>query len=124
MSLGNRKATLGDRVYAKRKEMKLSQGELASRAGLKDRSSISKIEKGRPASQNTIASLAMALDVSIPYLMGYEDAPEEQAEFEASILMDDDTMELVHIYRGLDDELKAEVKRQAKFLLKRSLLGK
>ena len=109
---------LGDRVYARRKELKLSQEELAHRMGLKSRSSICKIESGREATQRTIASLAQALDVTVPYLMGWADTPEDQAEFEASILMDDDLMEFINIYRELNDEQKAAVKQMAKMLAK------
>ena len=118
MNLGNRKATLGDKVYAQRKKLKLSQDELASRAGLKSRSSISKIEKGRPASQDTIVNLARALDVPYQYLMGWEASPEEQAEFEATVLTNDDLMELISLYIELDAEKKNAVKQMAMVLYK------
>ena len=39
---------------------------------------------------------------------------EDQAEFEASILMDDDTMEMIRLYRGLNDEQKAALKQMAR----------
>lgn len=108
--------TLGDRVYARRREMKLSQAELATRAGLKTRSSISKIEKGRPATQNTIASLARALDVTVPYLMGWEELPGEQAAFEAAILQDEDVMEMVHLYLAKGPEERKALKQMAKLM--------
>ena len=107
---------LGQRVFAKRKELKLSQEELAAKAGLKSKSSISKIEAGRPTSQNTIYSLAQALDVSIAYLMGLEEKPEEKAAFEASVLLDEDVMEMVHWYMALDPEKREAVKQMAKLL--------
>ena len=110
--------TLGVRVCAKRKEMNISQSELARRAGLKDRSSISKIEKGRPASQKTIANIARALDVTVPYLMGWEKSPEEQASYEASILMDEQLMEIIELYQGFSDEKKVAFKQMAKMLAK------
>lgn len=108
--------TLAERVIARRKELKMSQEELAQRMGLKSRSSICKIESGREVRQKTIVNLAQALDVSIPYLMGWEDRPEEQAEFEASVLMDDDLMEVVHIYSGLNEEQKAAAKQMMKLM--------
>ena len=109
---------LGKRVNARRRALKLSQGELAARIGLKSRSAISKIEAGSPTTQNTIMRLAQALDVTVPYLMGWEDSPEEQAEFEASILQDDDLMEIVHFYKGMNHEQKVAFKQIAKMLSK------
>lgn len=105
---------LGDRVLARRKELKLSQEELANRMGLKSRSSISKIEAGREVTQRTVANLAQALEVTVPYLMGWADNPEDQAEYEASILTDDDLMEVIHIYRSLKMDQKAAIKQMAK----------
>lgn len=105
---------LGDRVLARRKELRLSQEELANRMGLKSRSSISKIEAGREVTQRTVVNLAQALEVTVPYLMGWADNPEEQAEYEASILTDDDLMEIIHIYRSLRSNQKAAIKQMAK----------
>lgn len=108
---------LADRVRMRREELKLSQEELAMRMGYKSRSSINKIECGREISQKVIIRLADALGVTPAYLMGWdEDHPEEQAEFEASILMDDDIIELIHMYKCLDDEQKKAVKQMAKLL--------
>lgn len=84
--------------------------------GYSSRSSINKIENGRAVSQKLIVRLAEALEVSPAYLMGWDEKPEEQAEYEASILMDDDIMELIHLYKCLDDEQKKAVKQMAKLL--------
>ena len=107
---------LGDRVKARREELKLSQDELARRMGYKSRSSINKVECGREVGQKIIVRLAEALDVTVPYLMGWEDNPEDQAEYEASILMDDDLMEMIHLYRVLNDEQKAAAKQMIKMM--------
>lgn len=64
---------LADRVKQRREELGLSQEQLALRMGYSSRTSINKIENGRPCSQKIIARLADALYVSIPYLMGWED---------------------------------------------------
>ena len=108
--------SLADRVRVRREELKLSQTELAERMGYKSRSSINKIECGREISQKVIVRLADALSVTPAYLMGWEEDPEEQAEFEASVLLDDDIMELVHAYRVLSDDQKKAVKQMAKLL--------
>lgn len=110
--------TLAKRVIARRQELNMTQEELAHKMGLKSRSSIAKIESGREAKQKTIVSLAQALDVTVPYLMGWEDSPEEQAEFEASILQDDDLMEIIHMYQAMNNEQKVAFKQMAKMLAK------
>ena len=108
--------SLADRVRMRREELKLNQEELAQRMGYKSRSSINKIECGRPISQKVIVRLADALDVTPAYLMGWDENPEEQAEFEASVLLDEDVMELVHTYMILSDDQKKAVKQMAKLL--------
>ncbi len=65
--------TLADKVKQRREELQMTQDELATKMGYSSRTSINKIEKGRPCSQKIIAKLAEALDLSIPYLMGWED---------------------------------------------------
>ena len=108
--------SLADRVRIRREELKLSQTELAERMGYKSRSSINKIECGREISQKVIVRLADALGVTPSYLMGWDEEPEEQAKFEASVLIDKDIMELVHIYMCLSDDQKKAVKQMAKLL--------
>lgn len=107
---------LGERVKARREELKLSQEELARRMGYKSRSSINKVECGREVSQRIIVRLAEALDVTVPYLMGWSDHPEDMAKFEASVLLDDDLMDLIHSYRALNDEQKAAAKQMIKLM--------
>lgn len=108
---------LADRVRIRREELGLNQTELARKMGYKSRVSINKIEKGRPISQKLIVRLAEALDVSPSYLMGWDDNPEAQAEFEASVLMDEDVMSVVYDYRCLNEEQKKAVKQMIKALL-------
>lgn len=71
---------LANRVKNRREELGLSQEQLALRMGYSSRTSINKIENGRPCSQKIISRLADALNVSIPYLMGWgdEDHKKEQ----------------------------------------------
>ena len=89
---------LADRVKQRREELGLSQEQLALRMGYSSRTSINKIENGRPCSQKIIARLAEALNVSIPYLMGWEDEEEEKPT-----VQDD---ELSEYTRELIEEIK------------------
>ena len=103
---------LAYKVRARREELGLSQEELAARMGYKSRSSINKIENGRPVTQKIIARLSDVLDVSIAYLMGWTDEePELQAEIEAEILTDPDLMNMIHKYRGLSEEKKKALRQ-------------
>lgn len=64
---------LGDRVKYLREQLDMSQVELANRMGYKSRSSINKIENGRPVTQKVITRLAQALHTTPAYLMGWEE---------------------------------------------------
>ena len=68
---------LADRVRQRREELGLSQEDLAFRMGYSSRTSINKIENGRPCSQKIIVRLAEALNVSVTYLMGWEEEEEK-----------------------------------------------
>lgn len=108
--------TLAERVIARRKELNMTQEELAHRMGLKSRSSISKIESGRPAEPKTYERLSQALDVSVAYLMGVDESPEAKATFEATILQDEDVMEMVHLYLSKGPEERAVLKQTARLM--------
>lgn len=108
--------SLADRVRIRREELKLSQEELAQRLGYKSRSSVNKVECGREISQKVIVRYAEALGVTPAYLMGWDENPEDQAKFEASVLLDEDIMELVHTYMVLSDDQKKAVKQMARLL--------
>ena len=68
---------LGEKVKQRRLELELSQEELAKKMGYSSRSSINKIEKGRPITQKIIVRLSNVLGVSVAYLMGWEDEKSE-----------------------------------------------
>lgn len=75
---------LGTRVRQRREELGLSQEDLALRMGYSSRTSINKIENGRPCSQKIISRLSEALGVGIPYLMGWDEEikKEQPTEFD------------------------------------------
>lgn len=64
--------TIGERIKMKRESMGLSQEELADRLGLKDKSSITKIEKSPDVSLKNVERIAAALRCSPTYLLGLE----------------------------------------------------
>lgn len=105
---------LSERVKNRREQMGLSQEDLAARMGYSSRSSINKIENGRPCSQKIIARLAEALNVSVPYLMGWEEEmeknPVELAERHIEILMDEDLNEMFEDFKKLDSAKRKIVK--------------
>ena len=97
---------LAEKVKRRRNELGLSQEELARRMGYNSRTSINKIENGRPCSQTIIARLADALGVGVAYLMGWEEAiktdPAGTAEKHVEILMDEDFVEMFEEFKRLD----------------------
>ena len=85
LSKGGVYMELSDRVRMRREALGMSQEELAMRMGYSSRTSINKIENGRPCSQKIIARLAEALNVSIPYLMGWEEKEENPTAIDDGI---------------------------------------
>lgn len=70
---------VGDRVKKRRIEIGLSQEELAIKMGYQSRTSINKIENGRPVTQKIAIRLANALGVSPAYLMGLGEEQESDS---------------------------------------------
>lgn len=65
---------LGLKIKNRRIELEISQEELASRMGLKSKSTICKIERGEDnLTADSVKKYAQALGVSPDYLIGYED---------------------------------------------------
>lgn len=105
---------LANRVRQRREQLGLSQEDLALRMGYSSRTSINKIENGRPCSQKIIARLAEALGVSIAYLMGWEEEikadPVGMAERQFEILMDEDISGIFEEFKLLDGQQRQLVK--------------
>lgn len=94
---------LCEKVRARREALGLSQEELAKRMGYKSRTSINKIETGRPVTQKIIVRLSKALDVPVAYLMGWEQEPEELADVVAKVLLDPNTLAFMEQYLSLSE---------------------
>lgn len=108
---------IGQRIQARRKELKMSQEELAKKVGFKSRSSINKIEKdGRRINPEKIESFATALDTTVDYIMGLEDF------VAVNLVYDDETKKrvenlIVSYYEKLNDENKKVAEKYLKFLV-------
>ena len=71
-------ATIGERVKARRNELKMSQQELALLLGYKSSTSIARIESNeRNLPQNKIEKIAEALHTTPEYIMGWEEKQQE-----------------------------------------------
>ena len=81
--------TVAERIRNLRMELGISQAELATKIGNKDKSTISKIEsKGNDISLKDISRIADALYTTPSYLMGWDEPTkptEEMGELLASI---------------------------------------
>ena len=78
--------TIGDRIAKRRKELGLTQDELAKKMGYKSKAAISKIETNvNDITQSTVVRFAEVLETSIGYLMGWEEeqpkAPDNFLQF-------------------------------------------
>ena len=74
-------STVGERILVRRKELDLTQEELARRMGYKSKSTINKIELGiNDIPQSKIAKFAEVLATTPSFLMGWDEednSPEE-----------------------------------------------
>ena len=73
---------IGEKIIRKRKELGLTQSELAKRAGIAQ-STLSNIEKGKQRPQfDTISAICRVLGLSILELLTYEEKPSRIRFFE------------------------------------------
>ena len=95
---------IGERIKKRRTELKISQRDLAAKLGYSDHTTVTRIEAGKvDLSQARLKQFASALDVSVGYLMGWEDDPEEAGALAALVISDPRIRELVADYLTLDE---------------------
>ena len=71
--------TTAERIQQRRQELDLTQEQVANKMGLKDRSSITKLEKsGNYISFKKLEQVADVLDCSVAYLLGMVSDPHEE----------------------------------------------
>ena len=67
---------INEKIKYLRKQLKMSQQELADKVGYQDKSAISKVERGeRDITQTMIVKYANALNTTPAYLMGWDKVP-------------------------------------------------
>lgn len=103
-------SAFGLRVQKRRRELNLTQEDLADKMGYKTKSSINKIEKGlADIPQGKIVQLAGALNTTPGYLMGWEepygDSSPDEVE-KALELYDRYKKAIPPIQRAVEDLLK------------------
>lgn len=107
---------IGLAIRNRRKELGLTQDELAKKCGYSSKSTIAKIEKGvNELNQSKIINIAKALDMDPSELFGYEPPKEKKAtpSLDMSKLMNyisDDSMKLTYNGKELTPEQRAAAK--------------
>jgi transcriptional regulator with XRE-family HTH domain len=112
---------IGTRIMKRRKEMKLTQEELAARLGYKAKSTINKIELGiNDIPQSKVVKFAEALNTTPAYLMGWQEEikkdPVGAAERHVEMIMDEDLSEMFEDFKTLNDKKRKIVKDLVKSL--------
>lgn len=102
---------IGLRIKKAREMRGMTQEELGIAVNYKNKYAICKIEQGvNKVSSEKLAEFADALRVSILYLLGREELPEERAEFDAMVLMDDVLRESLKKYYTLSRDDQALIR--------------
>ena len=74
----------GEIIKQRRKELKMTQDDLAKKIGLSEKSSISKMEtEDRQITMNNLKKLTVALDCTVWYLLGITVDPHEEPKIHA-----------------------------------------
>lgn len=106
---------IGKRIRERRKELEISQQDLANRMGLKSKSTICKIERGEDnLTLPIVKRYAKALNVDPFYLMGWtepQDTPEAKSirDAYANDTLSSDDRELLDLYHIASPEARAMV---------------
>jgi len=113
---------IGQRISARRKELKMSADELAKRLG-KDRSTIYRYEKGdiENLPLDILEPIAKALETTPQYLMGWEEVQKNNdtiADVVVRMRTDNDFLSLVATLNELDAEKILSVKQMLSAFLK------
>lgn len=99
---------LGQQIKVRRKELGMSQDELARLLGYKSRSSINKIENGEnDLPQSKIKAFADALHTTPGYLMGWDNPKKKKADAEAlaeEILNNEKVKRILPLIAEMSDE--------------------
>ena len=107
--------TTAERIRARRKEIGMSADTLAEKIGV-SRSTVFRYENGfiEKLPMNNLVPIAKALNTTLGYLMGWEDASEKESPTSDSRGGFDD--EARHYFEGLSDSRKAEALNYLRYL--------
>ena len=88
---------IGDRIAQRRRELGMTQMELALKLGYTSKTTINKVELGiNDVSQSKVVLYAEALDTTVQYLMGWEGetiSPTKRKLLDAVDTMDEEQIE-------------------------------
>ena len=102
--------TIGQRIKARRAELKMTQRELAARLGYTDHTTVTRIEADKvDLPQSRIEKIAEVLGVSIGYLMGWNEKPGDLGALAATVLRDPALLQIVQSCMELDEDDRATV---------------
>lgn len=114
---------IGKRIKKRREELGITQGELASRLGYKNKTTIAKIENGtNDIVQSKVKEFANALDTTPAYLMGWEQPldyiidQESQSTAHKDMLTNENQI-LIETYEDLTKDNKCRLLAYAKKLM-------
>lgn len=94
-------ADIGKRIREKREAIGITQEELATKLGYKNKSTIAKIENGtNDIVQSKVVEFANALNTSASYLMGWENKTQNVQLTQIS----QSDKDLLHKYHHIDDK--------------------
>lgn len=95
---------VGTRIKARRKELQLSQRELAEKMGYQNHSTITRIEAGKvDLPQSRISQFAEVLDTTPAHLLGWDAEPEDLGAMAAQVLTDPGLLQLVQDYLSISE---------------------
>lgn len=113
---------IGKNIMYRRKELGLTQTDLATKMGYKSKSTINKIENGtNDIPQSKIVKFAEALETTPAALMGWEKVQKNNDTISDVVLRmtkDSDFFDVVESLYGLDSEKIAGVKQMLSAFLK------
>ena len=106
---------IGSNICARRKELEMTQEELAKKMGYKSKSTINKIENGtNDIPQSKVVKFAEALETTVADLMGWkkdiEEKPVQMAKRHFEMIIDEDLAEIFEEFKTLDATKKKLVK--------------
>ena len=114
--------TIGQRIRDRRKELDMSQEELAAKLGYKHKSSIGKIENGQQdIVQSKVVEIAHALDTTVAFLMGWEEEQKKndiQADIILKMRTDTEFMSVVETLYKLDKDKLHSINQMLNTLFK------